>query len=90
MSVFRLVSIALLAALITACGQKGPLILPDDAKPAQTSNGKAVSTKPAADKQLDGDALAGKPLSGKALKTKPLSGKTIDTKPMSTKPYNVE
>jgi len=83
MPTLRLVSIAVLALLITACGQKGPLVLPDDAKPI--SNGKPVSAKPAAKKQLDGEELSGKPLSGKAIETKPIA-----SKPMSTKPYSIE
>lgn len=48
MSMSRLVSITLLATLITACGQKGPLVLPDGAKP-RDAHTRPADEKPAAD-----------------------------------------
>jgi len=57
------------ARLLAACGQKGPLILPDDAKgpeaekakPAQGSSNKPVSAKPAAETQLSTEPTSTKP-----------------------------
>jgi predicted small lipoprotein YifL len=54
MSMSRLCSIAVLAVLITACGQKGPLVLPDGAKPRGTASTQPGAASPSSEQQSPG------------------------------------
>jgi len=66
LSTHRLISIVVLTTLLAACGQKGPLLLPDkqtddakrtdSAKPANSS-----SAKPTTEKQLSTEPTSTKP-----------------------------
>jgi predicted small lipoprotein YifL len=37
MTIFRMLCVLMLAGLLVACGQRGPLYLPEDSPPAATS-----------------------------------------------------
>lgn len=90
MPMSRLFSIAFITAMLAACGQKGPLVLPDDGKPVKGASNKPVSTTPVDNKQVSTKPVANKQLSGKAIAGKPLAGKALSTKPMATEPYTIE
>jgi predicted small lipoprotein YifL len=101
MSFSRFVCTAAMIPLLAACGQKGPLILPDDARatpssqrqpePREETDGAGMpDTSALQGKELKGKTLQGKPVSGKPLAVKPLSGKPLASKPMATRPYTIE
>lgn len=97
---FHLFVVALLALAATACGQKGPLVLPDadsdgktsaaSAAMAQPVANKSVANKPAAtgstaNEALEARSLGGKPVAGKAISADPAAARPITTKPFNTK-----